>query len=480
MDWKIVQCCEPGKKHESSVCQDNCFKLEDTQYKVMALCDGTSDAEFSDLGSKWVAEFTARYFKKHFDSLYNIGFAKICEVLTEYHQQLLMYLSECAAKEKGISIVVDRKINNQELRKYCTTVQVLAVKNGKAVYYKVGNGAAIIVGPYGYSVLSDSSTESPTKHVTLPNTLSVLGCSDFQCFELNDDDYYDVILMTDGVEFSKGLFYNHNINPEFDTLVELTKNILFTNVELKEFILKLRNSIYNTAQDDIGISILHNTSVWFKKESKRSDSTISYSMQSVGSEADNQTVVTPSVSDLTNVSIPTSTGDFNNSSSAVMNDDQTQVSTMNNSSKEIQIPTVLSEATEEANSKDYGEESDDNSGLGTETNQHNKKKVKKASKSKNSKEQQFLKKVVVHLLIAFIAGTFLGGMSSSLMNSRKIEVLSEKIDQLSEDIVTLSSVVEELKAHESTDESHLFEENEVDEPTDEPHFLEENEVENIE
>ena len=477
MDWKIVQCCEPGRKHESSACQDNCFKLEDTQYKVMALCDGTSDAEFSDLGSKWVAEFTARYFAKHFDSLYDIGFAKICEVLTEYHQQLLMYLSECAAKEKGISIVVDRKINNQELRKYCTTVQVLAVKNGKAVYYKVGNGSAIIVSQYGYSVLSDSSTESPTKHVTLPNTLSVLGCSDFQCFELNDEDYYDVILMTDGVEFSKGLFYNHNINPEFDSLVELTKSISFTSVELKEFILKLRNSVYNTAQDDIGISILHNTSVWFKKEYQNGESASSYNGQSVESEAENQTVVTAPA--LTNVTMPVDTGDLNNSSSAEMNDNHIQIPTMNNSSNEIQIPTVLSKVAEEVND-DGGEESDDNSDLGADTKQPNKKKAKKVPKSNKLKEQQFLKKVVVHLLIAFIAGTFLGGISSSLMNSRKIEVLSEKIDQLSEDIVTLSSMVEELKAHESTDEPHFFEENEVDEPTDEPHFLEENEAENIE
>lgn len=466
MDWKIVQCCEPGKKHESSVCQDNCFKLEDAQYKVMALCDGTSDAEFSDLGSKWVAEFTARYFKKHFDSLYNIGFAKICEVLTEYHQQLLMYLSECAAKEKGISIVVDRKINNQELRKYCTTVQVLAVKNGKAVYYKVGNGAAIIVDKYGYSVLSDSSTESPTKHVTLPNTLSVLGCSDFQCFELNDDDYYDVILMTDGVEFSKGLFYNHNINPEFDTLIELTKSILFTDGELKEFILKLRNSIYNTAQDDIGISVLYNTSVRFKKETKSVESVGSYDLQTAGFEADNQAGIISPVTDLTHMPMSTDTGDFNNSSSAVdsvINDGRITDSPMNNSAKAIQIPPiVMQKNTEEVENKECREDSDANNGLGAETNKHKKKKEKSAPRSNSSKKQQFLKQVVVHLLIAFIAGTFLGGISSSLMNSRKIEVLSGKIDQLSEDIVSLSNLVEDLKGEESMEEPQFFEQNEVE------------------
>lgn len=455
MDWKIVQCCEPGKKHESSVCQDNCFKLEDAQYKVMALCDGTSDAEFSDLGSKWVAEFTARYFKKHFDSLYNVGFAKICEVLTEYHQQLLMYLSECAAKEKGISIVVDRKINNQELRKYCTTVQVLAVKNGKAVYYKVGNGAAIIVDEYGYSILSDSSTESPTKHVTLPNTLSVLGCSDFQCFDLNDDDYYDIILMTDGVEFSKGLFYNHNTNPEFNRLIELTKSILFTNVELSEFILKLRNSVYNTAQDDIGISILHNTSVWSKKESQSIESVSSNNLQKVGPETDNQTMTIPPVIGSTNTTVSKDIGMLNNSSSAVdavINDGRIQAPTMSNPVKEIQLPTVsTSKATEDMDDEDYSEESDDKTDFGVDPNQNNKKRVKKVSKSNSSKEQQFLKKVIIHLLIAFIAGTLLGGVSSSLMNSKKIEVLSDKIDQLSEDIASLSDLIEASEEDDSAE-----------------------------
>ena len=459
MDWKIVQCCESGKKHESSVCQDSCFMLEDAQYRVMALCDGTSDAEFSDLGSKWVAEFTARYFKKHFDSLYNVGFAKVCEVLTEYHQQLLMYLSECATTEKGSSIVVDRKINNQELRRYCTTVQVFAVKNGKAVYYKVGNGAAIIVGKYETAILSDSSTESPTKHVTLPNTLSVLGCSDFQCFELNDEDYYDVILMTDGVEFSKGLYYNHEIKPEFDKLIELTKSILFTNIELRDFILQLRNSPYNTVQDDIGISILHNTSIWFKQEYKGTESTNSNAIPIVDSENNNCTTCTD-MSDFDNMTISTDTENCDKPSStvgAVMNDDLTSGKKKNNSSQEIQISTIdMSKASEVEEKEEDFDESDDTIEPDVDIAQSNKNKVKKTTRGNISRERQFLRKIVVHLLITFIAGTFLGVVSSTLMNSKKVEALGKKIDQLSEDIEALSDLIESSTKNKLAEEAQFF------------------------
>lgn len=459
MDWKIVQCCESGKKHESSVCQDSCFMLEDAQYRVMALCDGTSDAEFSDLGSKWVAEFTARYFKKHFDSLYNMGFAKVCEVLTEYHQQLLMYLSECATTEKGSSIVVDRKINNQELRRYCTTVQVFAVKNGKAVYYKVGNGAAIIVDKYGTDILSDSSTESPTKHVTLPNTLSVLGCSDFQCFELNDEDYCDVILMTDGVEFSKGLFYNHEIKPEFDKLIELTKSILFTNIELRDFILQLRNSPYNTVQDDIGISILHNTSIWFKKEYKGTESTNSNAIPIVDSENNNCTTYTD-MSGFDNMTISADTEKSDKPSltvGTVMNDGLTSGKKKNNSAQEIQISTIdMSKASEVEEKEEDFDESDDTIEPEVDIAQPNKNKVKKTIRGNISRERQFLRKIVVHLLITFIAGTFLGGVSSTLMNSKKVEALGKKIDQLSEDIEALSDLIESSTENKLAEEAQFF------------------------
>lgn len=449
MMLKIVQNCEPGEKHMDSSCQDSCFKYEDNQWKIMALCDGTSDAEFSDFGSKCVAEFSVRYMKMHFDSLYGTEFSEICETLTDYHQQLLLYLSQCTENEKGISIVVNRQINNQELRKFCTTIQIVALKNEKGIYYKVGNGAAIIVNKGGTTVLSDSSMESPTKHITLPNTLTVLSSSEFKCFEFTKDDYA-VVLMTDGVEYSHGLFYNHEIKPAFEKLLELIRDKRFSHEELKNYILNLKNDPYNTVKDDIGISIIYDDSISSIEEERISE-TIDGKMKTstfnqngnsymnvvaedealeggtkkvdstVAAEYDKMCISTSSQKDKIIVD--------------KRKDYQDYAKPEKNAEKKMNRANIASQKTSYKSAENQGE-----------------KKINVETGKEVLKGQALYKKIIIHLLLALIIGLFIGVFSTSAMLAGKIRELTKRVEQLSDSVNTMSTFIEEAKQSNSSDD----------------------------
>lgn len=256
MIWKIVQCCESGKKHRQGVCQDRCCCEQDGTLDVMALCDGTSDAEHSDVGAQCVAEFTVQYLKNNFEELCQASYGRMSELLTKYHQSLLAELSKHAEEATGVPILNDRTIITAELHKYSTTVQAVAVQGKRVFFYKVGNGSALILGKNGVRVLSTSSTESPTKQVVLAHPLTVLRCSELEQFELEKDDYA-LILMTDGVEHPRGAFYNGEVGPELELLTQKLQAGDLSEEELRECILAWKDSPRNLKGDDIGVSVLY-------------------------------------------------------------------------------------------------------------------------------------------------------------------------------------------------------------------------------
>lgn len=256
MSWKIVQCCEAGKKHRQGVCQDRCCCEQDGTLDVMALCDGTSDAEHSDVGAQCVAEFTVQYLKNNFEELCQAGYGRLNELLTKYHQNLLVELSKRAEEATGVPILNDRTIITAELHKYSTTVQAVAVQGKQVFFYKVGNGSALILGKNGVRVLSTSSTESPTKQVVLAHPLTVLRCSELKRFELEKDDVA-LILMTDGVEHPQGAFYNGEVGPELELLTQKLQAGDLSEEELHECILAWKDSPRDLKGDDIGVSVLY-------------------------------------------------------------------------------------------------------------------------------------------------------------------------------------------------------------------------------
>lgn len=438
MMLKIVQNCEPGKKHINSLCQDSCFKYEDNQWKIMALCDGTSDAEFSDFGSKCVAEFSVRYMKRHFDKLYGADFSDICETLTDYHQQLLLYLSQCAENEKGIGIVVNRHINNQELRRFCTTIQIVAIKNEKGIYYKVGNGAAIIASKSGTTILSDSSMESPTKHITLPNTLSVLSSSEFKCFEFKKDDYA-VVLMTDGVEYSNGLFYNHQIKPAFGKLLELIRDKRFSHEALKKYILSLENDPYNTVKDDIGISIVYDDSIpWIEEEGVFETFDDKIEITKFEQNVDSNTNVVAEDEVLEDKST--------NKMDYMATTESDTICSSSSREKDKIIDDIAFQKTSYKPAESYSRKKND---------------VKTGKKV--LKGRAFYKKIIVYLLLALMIGIFIGVFLTSTMITVKIRELTKQVEQLSDTVNNMSTSIEELKQPNisddvSNDEESLYRE----------------------
>lgn len=252
--WHVIQACLKGQKHKDAKCQDSCFQHEDAEICVMALCDGTSDALHSDVGSAAVAEVSVNFFREHFDELYQAEFAERCDLLSQYHQDMIRYLAERAAQQTGIEILNNRTIRSAELRKFCTTVQVVALKGNRCVYFKAGNGAAVYASDLGTKILSDSSTESPTMHITMTNPLNVLTKCELKCLAL-EDTVYAVGLATDGVEFSDGLFCDHQILPAYGELLAQLMSSEQKDALLRSVMQTLHHSPKNIARDDIGISI---------------------------------------------------------------------------------------------------------------------------------------------------------------------------------------------------------------------------------
>ncbi len=261
--WNIIQTCGKGQKH--AVCQDSCSHQTTDHISVMTLCDGTSSSEHADIGAKYVAEFTSCFFHNHFEELFTSTFNQRCKLLTNYHQTMLMYLAKYAEEETGIQLFVGKKLQTGELQKFCTTVQVVALNGMRGIYFKVGNGAAVIASTESIRVLSDSSTQSPTMHVTLPYSLSMLFDCEFSTFELESEDYA-IGLTTDGVEFEEGLYCGKTVRPAYEHIFRQILNKNYSQEHLEAAVQQLHESPSNYAKDDIGVSIAYRNLVGITSE----------------------------------------------------------------------------------------------------------------------------------------------------------------------------------------------------------------------
>ena len=181
-NWKISQYCENPPRYDLSHCQDACASYEDGELCVMALCDGAQEGSLSHIGAACIAEFSVNYFAEHFDTVYGAEFNVACEELIKYHQAMISRLSEVAALKKNIQILVGRNIQIRELNKFASSVQVLAVKGDQAIYFKVGNGSAVVASNQAVRTLSDSIKREPAVYVTTPNPVNLLISCDFQTF----------------------------------------------------------------------------------------------------------------------------------------------------------------------------------------------------------------------------------------------------------------------------------------------------------
>ncbi len=256
-NWKISQYCVNPQKYDLSNYQDACGSYTDGDVSVMALCAGSSAGMHSHIGASCIAEFSAGYFAEHFDSLYDAEFNAVCAELTNYHQAMISHLADVAFERKNVQILVNRTIQLKELNKFASTVQILAVKEDKAIYFKVGNGSAAVASGDTLMTLSDSVLQNPEVVITTPNPIYVLINCDFKTFTISPS-CYALSLATDGAEFENGLFFEHHTTPFYQQLIEDVCNPENdSEEELKKAIVSLLNDNVNTAKDNIGISVMY-------------------------------------------------------------------------------------------------------------------------------------------------------------------------------------------------------------------------------
>ena len=256
-NWKISQYCENPPKYDLSNYQDACANYTEGEVSVMALCAGASTGMHSHIGASCVAEFSAKYFAEHFDAFYNAEFNTACAELTNYHQAMISHLAGVAFERKNVQILVGRTIQIKELNKFACGVQILAVKDDKAVYFKIGNGSAAIASDHTIATLSDSVHQPTDVFITTPNPIFVLINCDFKTFTISPS-CNAISLATDGVEFEGGLFFEHEATPFYQKLLEdICDAESDPEEELRKTVIALFKDNMNTEKDNIGISVMY-------------------------------------------------------------------------------------------------------------------------------------------------------------------------------------------------------------------------------
>ena len=256
-NWIISQYCENPSRYDLSHCEDACAAYADGEISVMALCSGAETASLSHIGAACIAEFSVNYFAEHFDQIFEAEFNVACEELIKYHQATISKLAEVALAKKNVQILVGRNIQIRELNKFSSSVQLLAIKGDRAIYFKVGNGSAVIAPGSGIFTLSDSVVHESSMYITIPNPVNLLIGCDFKTFTLSPA-CQAIALATDGVEFESGLFHNHAATPFYEKVImDIADSDRNADLELQELANALLCDNMNASKDNIGISIMH-------------------------------------------------------------------------------------------------------------------------------------------------------------------------------------------------------------------------------
>lgn len=268
--WDYVQCCVIGNKPHHPTCQDSCYHYSKNGIECIVVCDGASSGVKSELGARFISEFAADYFIEHFEHFWNGTIAEINTCLFDMHQLALVNLSEYVQNEGNpsiISIEDKNRVLPEELDKYCTTIQLIAIKDNSLLTYKVGNGAMACIIQNSIYLMSPSCHTGYTSHFTYKRTIDTLMNSVLCKYSITQP-ITGLYIMSDGVDFEDGLFFNGSLTSNnIDMVNLLLSNHDNQNEILREYIDNLATKETNTSLDDISIALLLNQSDAIKVES---------------------------------------------------------------------------------------------------------------------------------------------------------------------------------------------------------------------
>lgn len=255
--WTNYYCCLKGNKPDHEVCQDFCYEECHDDIECIVVCDGASSGIKSEIGAEFISKYISKYFIDNFDKIWIGNLSEHNSLLFDLHQNIIIALSNYVVTQGQKPIVQDdRTVSSEELYKYCTTVQLLAIKDNKAISYKIGNGSIAYIDGNTVKLMFESTHDPLTAHITYKRTVDTLMNSQLCKFNILES-IKGFILMSDGVDFEDGLYYNGKLTDNILGLIRSIGTDFNTNQSaLEEYVLEMSKSKTNIPQDDISISLL--------------------------------------------------------------------------------------------------------------------------------------------------------------------------------------------------------------------------------
>lgn len=254
--WKIYSTSQKGCKPNHEICQDFYYQVNRGEVNCVAVCDGASSGVHSELGSELISKFLSEYFADNFDIIWSNRTIENQSMIDDLHVETLIKLSEYVVTKGYLPIVdADFMICKEELYKYCTTVQLIAVKQDKVIVYKIGNGSIAYIESDKVKLLSKSEHDDLTPHFTYKNTIDTVINSQLRKYAITDD-ISGFIIMSDGVDFEGGMYNNGSLTENLPLLINKVKESVNPLRALSECILNISKHPTNISNDDITISIL--------------------------------------------------------------------------------------------------------------------------------------------------------------------------------------------------------------------------------
>lgn len=254
--WKIYSASQKGCKPNHEICQDYYNEANRGEVKCVAVCDGASSGVHSELGAELISKFLSEYFAENFDIIWNNNIIENQSMIDDLHGTAILKLSEYVVSKGHPPIVdADFMVSQEEIDKYCTTVQLIAVKNNQVIVFKVGNGSIAYIEGDKIKLLSKSEHGDLTAHFTYKNTIDTVIKSQVRKYTITDN-ISGFIIMSDGVDFEGGMYNNGNITENLPILINKLKESINPLEALSEGISNISIHQTNISNDDITISIL--------------------------------------------------------------------------------------------------------------------------------------------------------------------------------------------------------------------------------